>query len=191
MGLLTVLLGMILLMNEAGIFKVEKVRMRYCVAAAVVFTELPLLITATEKRLRDPKNKYVLLGCAIMTVFIVCTMICFHTLPALILPMLLAAQYPSKRMGVVALIGSVICAVLSPICSLLSGCWDSNFLTYLVEIGYGSRFVPQLTSPMADWETIRGILLFLSLPNAMILVGLYPLIRSVAGHGEERLKDEL
>ena len=188
---LTCVMVVVLVLNEVGIFLVQKVNMRYAIAAGIICLELPLLLTATQSRLRNPKSKYLLLTCVTLAMFIISVMLYFHTILACIVPMLLAAQYPSRRICRCGLAGSLVCAVFAPICSLALGLWGNDFLLYLLKRGLGYDLTVAAAAEMPMLKRIIDSLMYLSLPNALILLGLYPMLRSVSNHAEQRLRDEL
>lgn len=82
----------------------------------------------------------------------------------------------------------MICAILSPVLSLLLKVWDISFLKYLLALGLGNNV---LFSPGEEFlltDRIKSALLYISLPNALILTALLPLFRSISIHGEDRLR---
>ena len=191
MQLIALAIAGMLLLNETDIFLVAKGPMRIGTGvsmAVLILTSAVIQVAGLQSR---PRTKYVIMGVIIFVSIVIGVTLYVHTVLVAVLPMLIAAQYPSRRIGYQALAGSIACAVLSPLLAYLLDLLGYDFYRYVLTLGNipGAAELALNSEPTARGAALLA--LYTSLPNACILVAFYPLLYSVNRHGEERLRNQL
>lgn len=181
-----------LFLNEVGVFHVDKPTMRVCVAVGVAGTLIPQVIAYYEPLAVHPKSKYVTLGCVCLTSFVMSLALFPFAMPMAMLPMLLAVQYNSRKMGRIAVAGSCVCAAVAPPLGCALGLWDSEFMRFLLSCALGEEAVVTLRPAVGfmgsgPW----GVILYLSLPWLLIVLMLSRLILFAAQKGEENIENRI
>lgn len=184
-----IVLAISLIMTETGAFRVSLQQMRMGTIMAIVFLLVPQLFRLNHG-FENPSVKYLLLFCTAVVMYILTTLLMFHTTMALILPMIVATFYKTPRMAYFAVICSIVITVLSPVISFINGLWDSLFLQVLLQLcGYDSA--PALQPFFTTAESVRQILLYIVFPRLMIVlligVGIINIVKSNSLALQDRL----
>lgn len=190
------LIGMFfcLVLNEINIFHLSKAVMRVCAAFSTVCTVVPLVLAGSDKLSVNPKSKYVILTCVCAMCFFVALCLFPFTVPLCVLPMLLAAQYNSRRLSYMAIAGSCLCAAVAPPLGCAMGLWDSEFLRFLISSVWGREMliIPAMErSPGVMNTGIFGVVMFLSFPWLLTVLLLGRLILTVTRKGEESIETQV
>ena len=178
------------MLNEAGVFRVETELMRIGSSVALIIMLIPQLFVAKRERCAYGATKYVMSLCCVGATAVITVLMSFHTTLCLILPLLMATQYKTRKVGLVALGGSILCTLFSPVAGFLLGTWDTLFLQTLLEIaGFTSGASAEpLTSA---GSAIRQIMMYLSMPElVMVLVTGYATLQ-VIRTGKENVNSHL
>ncbi len=181
------------LLNEIGIFRVDKLQMRIGTVIPMIFVLIPLLLMLFNKNnLKNPAMKYIVICSTSVFIFATTTLLTFHTMIMLIFPMFIAIMYRSKRVGIIALISSISCTVLSPIISFSLGTWDIDLFKELILIGTTSDVEIPKNEIVLSGVNIGKIVLYLVIPR-LIMVGsssilMFHAIRLNEQHVENQIK---
>lgn len=181
----------VLILNEIGIFKSKIVETRISIIVALCFLIAPIILVTNKKLVRMPQTKYIVIICSIISTLFVTTFLFFHATIIILFPLFLAMQYKSKRIGWIALIGSLIIAFVAPVLGYALKLWDTDFLRYLVEIcgGDTSNFVP--TFQKMDITLIFRLVLYLGVPKVLTIFAFGIFMFNVISNGIESVNNQI
>ena len=178
------------IMNELGAYRVGNTQMRIGSIAAIAVLVFAVLYALSGSRRSAPSTKYVLMLCAIAAIFIVATLMSFHTTLCLVLPMLLATLYKSQATAIFSLVGSLAITFLSPIFGYLTDTWDTLFLQVLLQLcGYDSQ--PALERMFTTEQSVGQITLYLSMPRSLIVITVGIVAVAIARSSRAALDDRM
>ena len=104
----------------------------------------------------------------------------------------MATQYPSRKVGWLAVIGSMLCAVLGPLMAIKFGTWNTGFLQYMIEISQAHEIeVLQTGAALSAAERLSGLGIYLIVPRLLILLAFGFVTLSVNRRGEERMESQM
>ena len=159
------------ILNEIGIFRVGKTEMRVGTAITFSVASAPLLIMLLNKNaLSSPYTKYMIVIAAGIYIFAVGTLLTFHTTIMILFPMMLAMLYRSRRLGVIAMVCTFACSMLSPVIGYILGTWDVEYFKELILICTNGTAVIQDARSGITLVSIGKILLYIVLPR-LLMVG--------------------
>lgn len=174
--------------NELGIYRIDKWLMREGAVIALLFFLIPLILINSGKLCEDRRTKYVTVVCVSAAIFVVNVLMSFHTMVALILPMLLAMQYKSKKVGITALFGSLLCTFFAPVVSFLIDAWDTLFLQVLLEL---ADFSSERGVPASRLSAVGQIMLYISLPEVLMVAIVAIVMFAVIQSSQKNLNDQI
>lgn len=162
-----VIMLVIYVLNELGIFYVDNTSMRVTCSAGLVCVVAIQILGRVKSISSQRKAKYAIITIISLYTFLVMVMLNFHAVLTLCIPILLAINYHSRKLAVFSIVGSVICAVGAPLLGLLLGTWQYDYLAMLlwcIDPNFpGARILPELdTLKLSPYEMIA---LFISLPQ--------------------------
>ena len=168
-------IGIVCILNEVGIFEVDRLLVRVCFGVSLLMFLLMQLVVRRGNWIVHPGAKYAIMAMVLLLVLTVTVLLNVHAVLAFVLPLLLATQYRSHRVSLMALIGAVVCCGAAPILSYLLNTWSLNFLT-----GYMETFcrVTVATTPgnsITTASALGQITLYWSMPQ-MLALGAFGLI---------------
>ena len=155
------------IMTETGAFRVDRTQMRFGAAVSLTLLIIPQFFRFGDL-LSRPATKYILLSITTLVMLIITTMLMFHTTLVLIIPLLASTFYKSRRVGILAFVGSLGITVLSPLVSFAGGIWDSLFLQVLLQF-CGIDSFPAAEPFFSLSQSILQILLYIVLPRVLII----------------------
>lgn len=181
----------VLILNEIGVFKTKTVETRISIIVALCSLIIPVILVTNKKIVRIPQTKYVIIIFSIIAAMGVTTFLFFHATIIIILPLFLAMQYKSKRIGLIALIGSLLIAFIAPVLGYALKLWDTDFLQYLVEICGGdiSNFVP--TFQEMNLNLLLGLVLYLCVPKILTILAFGIFMFNVISNGIESVNNQI
>ncbi len=183
-----------LVLNEINVFHLEKNVMRFCAVISTVCSAVPQVLAGSSKLSGDPRSKYAILFCVCAMTFIMSLCLFLFSAPLCVLPMLLAAQYNSRRLSCLAIVGSCLCVAVTPPLGCAMGLWDSEFLRFLISSAWGREMllVPAVeNSPGVMTTGVFGVIMFVSVPWLLITALLGRLILTVTRKGEENIDTQV
>lgn len=159
------------ILNEIGLFRVGDTEMRIGSIVPLILILIPLVILKRNPdMLSSPKTKYFIMAAAILLTVSVTTLLTFHTTIMLLYPIFVAMLYRSKQLGIIALIGSLLCTVFTPILAYILGTWDIELFRELILIGTNGVAEIVGAYPAVTAISIAKIVLYIVLPR-LIMVG--------------------
>ena len=178
------------LMNELGIFQVTPQRMRIVSVLVMVCTIIPLLLCLKSSWIELPVTKYLVMGFALLEILLVMIILGQWADLALLMPLLLAAQYHNRQLNRFVLIGTLVIVLLSTILSISLGLPQVSFYTFLVKTcGFNVATEPMETYDVSRW--ILYSLLYIALPRCLIIGGLSTIVFSIGKSGTSNLEDRI
>ena len=126
-----------LLLNEAGLFTVNKTVMRFSAAIAFLLYFLPICVHLIHDRImkdkapviKHPRFKYLLIVCTYLATAIVCVTLSIHSVLLMAVPTLIAAQYrDQKHLFMWTFIATIVLVPVSVYGSFFFGLPDRNFI---------------------------------------------------------------
>lgn len=191
-GLICMLLCLVL--NEINIFHLSKAVMRLCTVMVTACSVVPQVLAGSDKLSVDPKSKYIILLCVCVMCFIMSLCLFVIAAPLCALPLLMAAQYNSRRLSCLAIGGACLCVALAPPLGCAMGLWDSEFLRFLISSAWGREMliIPAMEfSPGVMTTGVLGVAMFISFPWLLIMLLLGKLILTVTRKGEESIETQV
>jgi len=170
--LLTVLcMAFCWVLTELGIFRVDVTVMRIGASIPIFTALIPLVILKLRPEMKaDPRVKYLIVSAAILVSLALNVLLNFHATMMLLYPIFFAMLYRSKKLGILATIGSMVSTAVSPVLGYVLGTWDIPLLQELILIGTGQEVVLDPVYAPVSLIPVIKILLYLVLPR-ILLVG--------------------
>lgn len=134
---------MAIILNEVGIFTMDKVMMRISMYQLMFYSVSPFIIYLIHDKyckchksiLEKSFFKVIIIIVAFVSIMIVCISMSFHVTILLVIPPLLSSQYKaSKRMYIIVTIISLISVPVAIYGSYFFGMYDANLLKPLSEL---------------------------------------------------------
>ena len=177
-------------LNEIGTFHVTHGRMRLVTVLVFICTAIPMLFFRKAPRIESPATKYVIMGFALLEILLAITVLNQWADIALLMPLLLAAQYHNRQMNRFVLIGTIIIVFLSSYLNITLGLSQVDFYTFLVQCcGYDITTVPMASYDASYWAGRN--LLYTALPRCMIIAALSTIVFSIGESGENNLENRI
>lgn len=164
-GLLIIAFSEVL--NEINLYRIDKLLMRSSMAILFVLYIGLLLFSELSALARRPSTKIVIISFAILITFLEYSLLNFHAILTLPLPLFLASFYHSRRATVLAVVGCLVCAIAAPLCGMAIGTWEPTFFMWLISVvdpTVAKEYIEEMVIP----DTIPGIwgvLAYISIPN--------------------------
>ena len=177
------------LLNEIGVFEVDKPLVRSSLVLIIVMYASCLILARKRTVLSDPRFKFFLLGMALVFTFLVTVLLPSYTSILYVLPMLLSAQYRSSGLARFSLVTSCLFALVSPVLAFLLKTYSLVYLKgYLETVSQASVTVSEVAT-LTDRQSVGRIILYLGVPQVLLLLGLCALFFSlVKGRKENHLR---
>ena len=187
---LLLILVFIWLINETGLFRVDKNIMRISIAVEAVIGVAIQILGRHPATRSNPKTKYYILILMLLLVFAAVTTLYYHAAIGLILPMLLATQYHNRKLTWMAIIGSCIVALVSPVIGNILHMWDQLYLLVMLQISGRTIETFGQMRPLTITDLLQT-LFYNGFPKMMILVGFSPLVLSVTKTGHDNVMNQM
>ena len=187
---LLLVLILIWLINETGLFRVDKNIMRVSIAVEFVIGMIIQIIGRLPSTRSNPKTKYFILILMLLLVLVAVTTLYYHAAIGLILPMLLATQYHNKKLTWMAIIGSCVVALISPVLGNILHVWDQLYLLVMLQIS--GRMIESFGEMRALTATdILQTLFYNGFPKMMILLAFSPIAVAVTKTGHDNVMNQM
>lgn len=189
-----------LVLNEVRVFQItDMVMFRVTCGVGIFFCAIPQFLAYNSKITHTHWCKYIMLLCVFALTFIVDLSLFIFATPITLLPLLLAAQYNSRRFSRFSLIGTcIIIAVTVPL-GCVVGLWQSDFLAFLLNYSLGKDVLGHTAEAVEGWRAVAEtygaenagvwkiighLSLYISFPWLLCTVLVGKLVYSMAGKGE-------
>jgi len=177
--IIAAIVGIVWILNSINFFIVSKMLMNIAMPISIVLFLLPSLLI---KVISGPKwyLKYLIIGCTILGITLLSTMMTYHTGLAWLCPLFISSHYYSKKFTGWTLAGSVVFMTIAFFAGLYVGLWDSNMM---LAIDDGQERV-------ITGSILLRSLKFYYLPRVFILVALSPICFTLAKRTRELLNKQ-
>lgn len=191
-------LAMCLFLNEIGVFLIsDKAMMRASCGIAAFFCAAPQFFVYNDKIAGKTWFKYIMLLCVLALTFIMELSMFIFTAPLCLLPLLLAAQYNSKKFSALAIVGTILIILISVPVGCIAGFWQPDFLSFLlkyslgVEGDYDEAAALMGTTEIGLWRIVWRLTLYISLPWLLCTLLSSTIIQLMTKRGSENVKNQL
>lgn len=190
-------LAICIFLNEIGVFHVEKVMMRITGGVAVFICALPQFFVHNDEISGKRRFKYVILSCVLALMFLVQLSFFIFSAPFCLLPLLLAAQYNSKKFSTLAIAATIAIIVVAVPLGCVLNFWQPEFLSFLLNYSlgvsgeYNEEAILAGTSAAGVWTMILNITLFISLPWIMCILLSSTIIQLMTKKSSENIAAQL
>lgn len=180
-----VLIGIVLLIaavcavNELGVFKLNAWLVRISFFAALIQLAVVRFIVCRPQWIENPAVKYLIMSMMLLLVLTVTVLLNIHAVLAYVLPLLLATQYRSRGISVMALTGACVCCMTAPILSYLLDTWSLVFLTGYIETFCRVTIGVTPGNAVSTHDALTRITVYWSLPQMLTLLVFGILLYSV------------
>ncbi len=180
-----VLIGIVLLIaavcavNELGVFKLNAWLVRISFFAALIQLAVVRFIVCRPQWIENPAVKYLIMSMMLLLVLTVTVLLNIHAVLAYVLPLLLATQYRSRGISVMALTGACVCCMTAPILSYLLDTWSLVFLTGYIETFCRVTVGVTPGNAVSTHDALTRITVYWSLPQMLTLLVFGILLYSV------------
>ena len=192
MLLVAVILMFLWVINQVGLFRVDKQLMTVCSLMELAVIAVIEYFGSSSRWNWKSITKYIIIGCMLLVAFIAYTCLNFHVQLAIMFPLLLTGQYHNRRISWFALIGSIVVAFAAPVCGNLLHTWDQAYLQVMLEIS-GLITVKTAPSELPAYaaSNIIQILFYVGFPTAAIVASFSPIMFAVARTGRENVSNQI
>ena len=187
-GIITIILWII---NELGIFRVDKMIMRISTVLELIFLGIPQIIAYSPRYAQAKKSKYLIVACFLCVSFIAVTCLNFHVTLILMFPLLLSSQYHNIRLSWITLIGCCFCAVACPILGLILGTWDIDYFVELLLIAGKDVSLVDAPQNMTLGKRIFEVILYIGVPEVGLLAAFGSFMFTVTRNGIANIENQL
>lgn len=161
-------LGIALYLIEAlGFFHVPKTQFTIAIVILLSVIMIIQVFGRVPALARNAASKYVIISLSFVASLAVITILNFHAIPILFLPIIIAINYNSERVSRISFVLTVLLAMLWPLLSRYFKTWDVTYFVFLI-----GAVAPDLVknTSLAAMEAVeeyrwQEVFLFLSLPQ--------------------------
>ncbi|RIA75747.1 HD domain-containing protein [Anaeroplasma bactoclasticum] len=141
MGIMAIISIIAFILNEIGVFNLNKSIVRISLSCVIVFFLIPVLAYLIGEKALKKNNilenkhfKWFIITSAFFSMLILCVALSFQAVLVLVFPTLMAAQYKNQKlMTIIIFIASMLIIILSVYGAYLFGIYDANLLKPLTE----------------------------------------------------------
>ena len=161
------------MLNELDFFLVEKLIMRTtfiidfaCIAVIAILALIP-------QSAKSEATKYIILVLCTIVALVLMVGLNFHAVVAMTLPMVVALNYHSRKLSIMAMICTVICGAVAPVLGIYFNTWEFDFFTALmyasdpVRVSSAPELAKQVTATMMDIGPYTIAISYVALPQAV------------------------
>jgi len=146
-----------LILNEVRIFQItDMVMFRVTCGIGIFVCAVPQFLAYNNKIAHTHWCKYVVLLCVFALTFIVDLSLFIFATPITLLPLLLAAQYNSRRFSIFSLVGTCLIIVITVPLGCVVGFWQSDFLAFLLNYSIGKTVLGKTADALEAWKVVAA-----------------------------------
>ena len=179
------------IVNELGFFNIEDTRLRWTAMASGLVMLVTRVLGRSPKRSADPASKYWMMACILVEILMIMGALEQWALLSLMIPLLLAALYHDRKILWFSLLGTGIIAIISnPIATALHA---GRVRQYLFQAeSCGIRILGWEPVESFDYAYyIPAVFKYVSLPRALVLIGVSIMLFSVVEAGTANLQERI
>lgn len=191
-------LAICLFLNEIGVFQItDKVMMRIACGVAMFTCAAPQFFVYNDKIAGKYWFKYIMLICVCALTFIMELSLFIFTAPMCLLPLLLAAQYNSKKFSTLAIVGTILIILISVPVGCIAGFWQPDFFSFLLKYSlgfegdYDEAAALKDTVSVSTWRMVWRLTLYISFPWLLCTILSSTIIQLMTKKGSENVKSQL
>lgn len=178
-------------LNEAGVFEVNKTFMRAGFFSSLIEYLAVLRFSRKPKVLSSLKCKYWLLGAFLLFAGVINVLLSGYSAILIVLPLLLATQYRSMLFAHISLAGACFLALAAPVAAFFLGTYNYGYLSGYLETVCRVTVTTSGAPLFTDGHAAGRILLYLGLPQVISLCGLGVILFSAVRHRTETFEARL
>lgn len=178
-------------LNEIGVFQVERRLVQASLLVSLAMLTAMRIIVGSPVMIVRPSSKYMVMGMVLFLVLTLTVLLNIHAVLAYVLPILLATQYRSQRVSTLAILGSCLCCLVSPVMAYWLGTWSATFLTGYIQTF--CRVTVQVTpgNDLSFWKALGQITLYWSLPQMLTLAAFGIILYSITQNGISGVQNKM
>ena len=168
-----------LFLNEIGLFQIESERFNIAVIICEVLLILPAVLARTTDMSSKAWFKYFIMFCAFAAALTVATLLAFHGILILFIPIFVSLIYYDRRIHFAGIASAALVALLSPVISVRLDTLSMSFWYFIICVfdpksidpivatnELNANFVKLFRDDLPDFLTV-----FCGLPQAMVIAG--------------------
>lgn len=180
-----------LVLNELGVYRIDKSLMRVLSTVTCIVCLIPSFIVKNEKWISNPGCKYILMGIFFIPTFMAVSALNFHATLLLVFPLLMVTQYRSKKLFWVTLGTTVICTIIATLFSYKTGMWDPTFVEMVYSFSSKLDIMQTVPTVIPEGEIVQAIGIYLIMPKVFIICVLGVIIRGLVKNGIEDIENRV
>ena len=178
-------------LNSIDVFEIDKTFMALSFGITMAIYMVMIVIANDERRLANRKAKYLIMFMTFVIMLILSVLLNINATLALLMPMMLATQYRSKKISKLALIYSFLICLIAPILSFLLKTYSYTFLSGYLETVCGMHIKALTSGSFTTAQSVGRILLYLVLPQEMVIISFGFILSFVTDNGISSLQNEI
>lgn len=177
------------ILNEFRVFEVDLTLMRISFLSMLAACVICFFASKQRSILAGKRFKYVLCALTLLFTCLITTLLPGYSALLYLLPLLMAAQYRSSRLIYLSLVFSCLFTLLSPVLAFIADTYSLSYYSGYLETVAGVSIAITEAPAFTVSESVLRILLYLGLPQMLILLALFPLFLSIVkGRKENHLR---
>lgn len=120
-----------LVLNLLGVFYVDSMIMWVGTISVLVLVAVIQVLGRIPRLSNRPLTKFAILALSICITFVTGVMLNFFAILVLVIPLIVAMSYHSRRLVTMAMIGTMICVLVTPSLGLFCGMWPISYFVFL------------------------------------------------------------
>lgn len=120
-----------LVFNLLDIYAVQNEYMISSTCTVLLLIGVIQALGRVPKFARNPMTKYWIMALVIISTIVLEIMLTFFVVIGLVVPLIVAMSYHSRKLVTMAMVGTMICGFVAPIVGLMLGTWPVSYFTFL------------------------------------------------------------
>lgn len=179
------------MLNEAGLFMVEKDNMRLVGFVAVTMIALVQMVRGSQKLAGCSYTKYFLMCLCLVCTFIILVGLYQWASMLILLPMTISIAYANRRICVMAYMGSIVIAVIAPILGAIKGFWSLDYFTMIMNM-LGANVPDAVIVGEMDIEILSAeFIKHMALPSILLFTGYFFFVMSFIKVRKEHIENRI
>lgn len=151
---------------ELGLFYVPVILMRIVALTALIITGLVQILGRIPSLSSNKATKYIIIILTLVVTLTDMSALSFHAVLSLAIPLAISINYRSSGVSLITILGSALCALLSPVLGLIFKTWNPDFFKFLLWCSTGGTIgEPEFTNTAFQLGPIKSAIFFIGLPQ--------------------------